>query len=198
MREVGIDLAGVKTKKTGFAILLGMVAKTKVLRTEKQIFDEVVSWKPSIVSIDAPLGKPVRGKMRLCERQLVKMGIRVFPCMFAGMKTLTERGIRLAEKIRGFGFQVIESYPGSAQDILGIPRKGKSVKALQDALWKYGIRGDVLKNRITDHELDAITSAIVGKMYLAGETVSIGNESEGLMIIPRHKADLQDFSVNRS
>ena len=196
MNEVGIDLAGVKTKKTGFAILLDMKAKTKVLRTDKQIVNEVASWnRPSIVSIDAPLGKPVRGKMRVCERQLVKMGIRVFPCMFAGMKKLTERGIVLAEKIRDLGLEVIESYPGSAQDILGIPRKGRSVKALQEALWEYGIRGDVLKNRITDHELDAITSAIVGKMYLAGETVSIGKKEEGLMVIPRHKADLQDFQL---
>lgn len=195
MTECGIDLAGVKTKKTGFAILLGMEAKTKVLRTDKQILKEVTSWEPSIISIDAPLGKPLRGKSRICEKQLRKMGIKVFPCMFAGMKKLTERGIKLAEKLRGIGFKVIESYPGSAQDILGIPRKGRSIKALQKALWEYGVRGDVLKKRITDHELDAITSAIVGKMYLVGETVSIGDEGEGLMVIPRHKADLQDFCV---
>ena len=195
MKEVGIDLAGVKIKKTGFAILLGMEAKTQVLHSDSQILKEVSSWQPSIVSIDAPLGKPLRGKTRVCEKQLRKMGIRVFPCMFAGMRTLTERGIKLAQKIRELGYVVIESYPGSAQDILGIPRKGRSVKALQKALWEYGVRGDVLKNGITDHELDAITSAIVGKMFLVGETVSIGKEEEGLMVIPRHKADLQDFEV---
>lgn len=198
MKEIGIDLAGKRTNKTGFAVLLGMQSRTKVLRSDKKIIKEIVSWEPSIVSIDAPLSKPLRGKSRVCERQLRKIGIKVFPCMFAGMKTLTERGIRLAEKIRRLGYTVIESYPGSAQDILGIPRKGRNKTLLQKALWEYGVTGDVMKRDITDHELDAITSAIVGKMYLVGETISIGNKNEGLMVIPKQTPNLEDFVVNGS
>jgi predicted nuclease with RNAse H fold len=185
MKEIGIDLAGVETKKTGFAVLYGIIAKTKVLLSDDQIIDEIISIHPSIVSIDAPLSIPLHGKMRVCEKQLVHMGIRVFPCMFAGMKKLTQRGISLAQRIERNGFKVIESYPGAAQDILNIPRKRRSIKALQQALWNYGVRGDFLRIDITDHELDAITSAIVGKMYLAGQTVSIGRKEEGLMVIPK-------------
>lgn len=184
MNEVGIDLAGVSTRKTGFAVLFGNEAKTQVLKSDRGIIRAVEAIKPSIVSIDAPLSKPLKGVMRVCEKQLVKMGIRVFPCMFTQMATLTERGIKIAKKLRELGYTVIESYPGAAQDILHIPRKGKSEEALQQGLVKYGVTGDVLKYGITDHELDAITSAIVGRLFLEGKTLSIGKDSEGLMVIP--------------
>lgn len=193
---VGIDLAGVKTRQTGFAVLDGVKAKTKVLRSDRAIIKAVANVNNcKIVSIDAPLSKPLHGKMRLCERQLVKpiLGIKVFPCLFTQMAKLTERGIKLAERLRRMGYVVIESYPGSAQDILGIPRKGKSLKALQEGLVKYGIAGDVTKYGITDHELDAITSAIVGKLYLEGKTISLGNKKEGWMVIPTAKSILDTF-----
>jgi len=185
MKVIGIDLAGVETKQTGYAILLGMATETKVLFSDAEITEEIANCKPSIVSIDAPLSRPLHGKTRCCEKQLMHMGIKVFPCMFAGMKKLTERGIRVAETVKRLGYEVIESYPGSAQDILNIPRKGRSVKALQKGLIRCGITGDVEKSGITNHELDAITSAIVGLMYLLGETISIGNRNEGLMVIPK-------------
>lgn len=185
MNEVGVDLAGVPTKQTGFALLMNMTAKTKVVFTDDEIIGEIAAINPPIVSIDAPLSLPLHGKMRACEKQLVRMGIRVFPCMFAGMKKLTERGIQLAQRLERNGYKVIESYPGSAQDILGIPRKGRNKKLLQNALVNYGITGDVTNPDITDHELDAITSAIVGKLYLVGNTLSIGDKNEGLMVIPK-------------
>jgi len=202
MVEIGIDLAAVKTRYTGFAVLDGMEAKTKVLHSDRAIIKAVrmsnigrFSWNMcSIVSIDAPLSNPIHGRMRVCERQLVKMGIKVFPCLFTQMAKLTERGIKLAQSLRTIGYFVIESYPGAAQDILGIPRKRKSLKALQEGLVKYGITGDVNKHGITDHELDAITSAIVGKLHLEGNTISLGCEKEGLMIIPKQNAVLDAFT----
>ena len=185
MNEVGLDLAGVDSRKTGFAVLNGLVATTKVLFSDVEIVEEVTACKPSIVSIDAPLNKPLKGYMRYCERQLKKMGINVFPCMFTQMTKLTERGMELSATLREKGFRVIESYPGSAQDILGIPRKGKSLEALRQGLVKYGVGGDVFKEKTTDHELDAITSAIVGKLCLEGKTLEIGKKEEGLMVIPK-------------
>jgi len=188
---VGIDLAGVDNRPTGFATLNGVSVKTKVLFHDEEIIGEIFNLmvgtieSNGLISIDAPLNRPSKGKSRICEKALRRLGIRVFPCMFAGMAKLTERGIKLATKLRGYHYEVIESYPGSAQDILGIPRKGKNQKLLQDALIKYGIKGDVTKPNITNHELDAITSAIVGKLYLQGETVALGTYKEGFMIVPR-------------
>jgi len=200
---VGLDLAGVDDRPTGFATLVGPRVETKVLFHDEQILGEIFNYMAGVVegnrliSIDAPLSKPFRGKSRICEKALRRLGIRVFPCMFAGMAKLTERGIRLATKLRSHYFEVIESYPGSAQDILGIPRKGKDKKPLQDALIKYGIKGDVTKPNITDHELDAITSAIVGKLYLQGKTVALGTYKEGFMIVPKFPT-IDEYSVNRS
>lgn len=194
---VGVDLAGVSWRKTGFAVLFpDLSVRTQVLGSNRKIVHAVEVSNPDIVSIDAPLSMPLKGKMRICEKQLVKMGIRVFPCLFTQMAKLTARGIKLAEKLRKLGFLVIESYPGSAQDILGIPRKGKNLEALREGLIRYGITGDVNKVSITDHELDAITSAIVGKLYLEDKTVCIGKEEEGLMVIPKGQPNLEKYTIS--
>lgn len=199
MKYVGIDLAGVPWKQTGYAVLYpNLKTKTKVLSSNRKIVHAVEVSKPDVVSIDAPLSMPLKGKMRICEKQLVKMGIRVFPCLFTQMAKLTARGIKLAKKLRKLGYVVIESYPGSAQDILGIPRKGKSLEALREGLIQYGITGDINKLKITDHELDAITSAIVGKLFLENKTVCIGKEEEGFMVIPKAQPNLEKYVVTVS
>ena len=185
---IGIDLAGMPNNKTGIAILEGCRVKTKVAFYDEEIIGEVYSYfagtEKGLILIDAPLSEPLKGKSRICEKALRRLGIRVFPCMFAGMKKLTKRGVEFARLLRSQGFEVIETYPGSAQDILNIPRKGKNPKLLRDALIQYGIKGDI-KVDITDHELDAITCAIVGKMYLEGKTVALGTYKEGFMIVPK-------------
>jgi len=190
---IGIDLAGVDTRPTGFAILKKDKVKTKILFNDEEIMGEIFGYfegiidknTRNVISIDAPLSQPLKGKSRVSEKALRRLGIRVFPCMFAGMQKLTERGIRIADKLRNRYFEVIESYPGSAQDILKIPRKGKNKVALYEGLEGYGIKGMKDKRVITDHELDAITSAIVGKLYLEGKTVALGTYKEGFMIVPK-------------
>ncbi len=197
---IGIDLAGVPEKETGFAVLRkGLKTETRVLHTDKEIIKETLKHKPRIITIDAPLGMPrgrccfdkncscrSAGAMRKAERALVKMGIRVFPCGFAGMQKLTLRGIKLRKYFEKKKHRVIETYPGSAQDILGMPRKGKGLESLRKALIKYGFRGDV-KTAKTDHELDAITSALVGKYYLEKNYLALGDPEEQQIIVPRDK-----------
>ena len=87
------------------------------------------------------------------------------------------RGISLANRLRAKGISVIESYPGAAQDILGIPRKSKGLQMLAEALAEYGIKGDLA---VSHDELDAITAAIVGQLYLEGKY-----EALGCLIIPK-------------
>ena len=81
--------------------------------------------------------------------------------------------------------KVIESYPGSIQDILGMPRKQAGVEKLRRALVDYGVKGDINKDEITHDELDSITSALVGKMFLEENYLAIGDPEEGLMILPK-------------
>ncbi len=209
MKIIGIDLAGVEKKTTGFAVLeKGMKVKTKALHTDEEIIEATLKEKPKLVTIDAPLGLPKGrccieynckcvkfGFTREAERQLMKMGIRVFPCGFAGMQKLTNRGIMLRKFFEKKGFEVIETYPGSAQDLLGIPRKGDDHRPLQKGLTKYGFKGDVSKKEITHDELDAITSALVGKLYLEGKTLALGCDEESKIItaLPKNQSALRGF-----
>jgi predicted nuclease with RNAse H fold len=199
MKVIGIDLAGVETKGTGFCILNeDLNVKTRVLHTDDEILENVLEAFPDLVSIDAPLALPkgrcclrddcpcrTRGHLRQCDRELIKMGIKFFPVTLGPMRKLTLRGIKLRRTLEENGLKVIESYPGSVQDILGMPRKQKGIEKLRKALIDYGLKGDVEKAEITDHELDAITSALVGKMYLEGNYLALGDPSEILMILPK-------------
>jgi predicted nuclease with RNAse H fold len=101
------------------------------------------------------------------------------------MEMLTRRGIKLAAELRAAGCKVIESYPGAAQDILGIPRKKASLEELKQGLWRAGITGDFLTADITHDEVDAITSALVGVFYLADDYIALGTPTEEYLIVPR-------------
>jgi predicted nuclease with RNAse H fold len=192
---VGIDLAGVETKPTGFCILdKKLRAYTCIVHTDKEIIQEILKVRPKVVAIDAPLALPKGRKslekrsnthFRECDKELLKMGIKFFPITLGPMRTLTKRGIRLRKKLEKRKLKVIEVYPGAIQDMLKIPRKQKGVEKLRKGLIDYGITGDVNKKDITDHELDAITSAIVGKMYVEGNYTAIGDPEEILMILPK-------------
>ncbi len=101
------------------------------------------------------------------------------------MEMLTRRGIKLAAAMRDAGCNVIESYPGAAQDILGIPRKKASLEELKQGLSRAGITGDFLTADITHDEVDAITSALVGLFFLADDYIALGTPTEDYLIVPR-------------
>jgi uncharacterized protein YprB with RNaseH-like and TPR domain/predicted nuclease with RNAse H fold len=195
---VGIDLRASELRPTGWSILEGDFAYTRLLKTDEQIISETVRYDPDIISIDSPLGIPVgrccmedsclcraKGILRECERILWKRGVKVFPCLLPSMQKLTERGIRLAEEFRRRGYVVIESYPGAAQDIMRIPRKRSSLAELAQGLANFGIRGRFVFEPCTHDELDAITSAVVGHFFLAGAYEGLGDKREEQLIVPK-------------
>ncbi len=194
---VGIDLTGSERRATGWALLKGVRTETKSIITDDDIIRETLAAEPDIVSIDSPLSVPegwnraqkqlVSGSpiYRKCELALKRMGISVFWCLLPSMQSLTMRGMRLADQLRSQGLHVIESYPGAAQDILGIPRKGSSLEELKWGLNRAGITGRYLKDRVTHDEVDAITSALVGLFYLADDCIALGTPKEDYLIVPR-------------
>ncbi|GAI59288.1 unnamed protein product [marine sediment metagenome] len=179
-KVIGIDLTGAEKRASGIATLWnnGQV-QTKRLKTDEELVNEVLAAQPDLVSIDSPLSLPEDPTKiyRECELTLRRRGIGVYWCLLPSMEKLTRRGIELAGLLRSYGHQVIESYPGAAQDILGIPRKSKGIHVLAEGLAKYGIKGDLF---VSHDELDAITSAIVGQLYLVGKY-----EALGCLIIPK-------------
>lgn len=193
---VGIDLAGSPMRRTGFCRLGGGCAETAIVFSDEEILAAVRRSSPGVVSIDAPLSLP-RGRLsleipgpphfRACDLELRARHIPFFPVTLGPMRLLTARGIRLRGLLQAEGNTVIESYPGGAQDVLGLPRKGKDPEPLRQALGAYGIVGDVGKPGITHDELDAITCALVGALFLEGRAESIGSVEEGTIVLPARR-----------
>lgn len=185
--SIGIDLAGKKTNPTGICLLKGMHATTSILYKDNEIIDYVKAKAPDIVAIDAPLTKASfddgkNGRLRGCEIELKKRNIHFFPISLPSMKELTKRGALLANQLRNFNFKVIEVYPGGAQDIFGIPRKKYGKKKLLEGLALLGICG--LNSEMSGHELDAVTAAFVGFLYLQNKAEIYGN-FDGKIVMPK-------------
>ncbi len=199
LRIVGIDLTGSEERASGWCLLDGPQAQVAPVFSDDELIEKTIQAHPHLVSIDSPLclpagrvsvedGDPERmefGITRECERELRRRGINVYPCLIPSMQKLTARGIRLARALRERDMRVIESYPGAAQDIMRIPRKGAGPEWLKAGLREFGIRGDYETQNVTHDELDAITSALVGTFHLAGMSEALGTADEEPLIIPR-------------
>lgn len=192
-RVVGIDLTA-GDKLSGIAHLDGFEVETCSLMSDDEILSYIRELGPKIVSIDSPLGLPgggveidqSAGIVRAAERDLASIGISAYPALIDSMKNLTLRGIRLRKAIEAFPHppKVIESYPGAAQDILCIPRKQKSLALLREGLRRLGLKGRGLDTRSHD-EMDAITSAIVGRYFEADQFEPMGIPAEAQLIVPK-------------
>jgi len=189
MSVIGLDLAGVETRPSGLCILTGMNAETFLVSMDKEILDKIKENNPKVVAIDAPLSLPTGRKsieqrtnvhLRECDKELLRRGIKFFPITLGPMRQLTSRGISLRKTLENKHFTVIEVYPGGAQDILGIPRKQEGLVKLRVGLERMGIKG--LNSRMSDHELDAVTCAFVGKLWLEGKAITYGTPEQGIVM----------------
>ncbi|OGA01032.1 MAG: hypothetical protein A3I00_06485 [Betaproteobacteria bacterium RIFCSPLOWO2_02_FULL_64_12] len=203
LRIVGIDLTGSEKRASGWCQLIGREAETRLLHSDDDLIRATLDVRPDVISIDSPLSLP-RGRtrvtdddpgrdsfgiMRTCERVLRRRGLNVYPCLIPSMQRLTERGIRLATTLREQGLPTVESYPGAAQDILGIPRKRASVALLREGLSDFGIRGEWLSREVTHDELDSLTAALVGVFFWAGRFEGLGDRDEGQLVVPDLRTD---------
>jgi len=189
MHVIGIDLAGSEKRQTGFCILDGMQASTSVFYTDEEIIDKIEEVRPDIIAIDAPLSLPEGRKsiedrtnvhLRECDKELLKRRIKFFPITLGPMRKLTQRGIKLKNILERKGFRVIEVYPGGAQDMLKIPRKQMGLDKLKEGLEMLKITG--LTKKMNDHELDAVTCAFVGKLFLEGKSETLGDQKNGIVM----------------
>jgi predicted nuclease with RNAse H fold len=173
-----------------------MKAETTLVYTDEEILKTTEKNKPKIVAIDAPLSLPLGREsiaqrtnvhLRECDKELLRRGIKFFPITLGPMRKLTNRGINLRRMLENKHFRVIEVYPGGAQDILGIPRKQQGLERLRAGLKKAGLRG--LNNQMSDHELDAVTCALVGKLWLEGKSVTYGTSERGIIMPKGEKSN---------
>jgi len=157
MKIIGIDLATEKGK-TGFCIR-NKKTRIYILKTDKEIIEKINKTKPDIIAIDSPLSLPKKG-LRKAEKELLKLGIKVFPPLMPSMKKLAQRAIKIKRQLKNY--KVIEVYPHAVRKILKIKTK-------------------------KSHRNDAKLCALVGKLYVEKKTKAIGNRKEGQIIIPKCK-----------
>lgn len=189
MLIVGLDLAGVESRPTGFCVLRELEAETFLAYEDVEIVERISSVKPKVVAIDAPLSLP-KGRtsieertsthLRECDKELLKMGSRFFPITLGPMRKLTTRGMKLKKILEDKHFRVIEVYPGGAQDVLGIPRKQKGINRVMSGLKELKVEG--LTQKMSDHELDAVTCAYVGKLFLEGNARVYGTPEQAIIM----------------
>ena len=197
LNYVGVDLAGSISRPTGACIMTGQLqVRCAVLHSDDEILGLVEESRAKVVAIDAPLALPIgrhclgehcRGRehFRACDLALRRMGIRFFPISLGPMRALTQRGMNLRRKLESRRVEVIETYPGASQDLLGIRRKQYGLRDLQRSLEDLGCSGDITVRELTGDELDAVSCALVAKEYSEGRYLAIGNPSEIMMILPR-------------
>jgi predicted nuclease with RNAse H fold len=192
---LGLDLAASPRRPTGFCHLRGRYVGVGHLFSDEDIFAMVETATPHLIAIDAPLALP-SGRcclrdtcacagtthFRVSDHELRRLGIRFFPMTLGPMRQLTQRGMQLKAALEAKEIAVIETYPGAAQDIWGIPRQ-RDVAGLRRGLSRFGLQG-LKRSERSPHVLDAVTCALVGKLYLDGSAWSIGSPDEALMILP--------------
>jgi predicted nuclease with RNAse H fold len=191
---LGIDLGGVEHRPTGVCILRRSRAETFLLYKDAEILELIKKVKPGLVAIDAPLTLPPGRRsmeertdrhLRPSDEELRRRRIPFFPITLGPMRGLTVRGMGLKRKIRRLGFRAEEIYPGGAQDIWRLPRAKRNLRGLRRGLEKLGIKG--LGREASDHELDAATGALVGKLFLEGKAEVYGDFKTGAILMPPSK-----------
>ena len=191
-KVVGIDLAGSPKRNTGICTLKKeIITPCTIVHTDQEIISYIEKENPALIAVDAPLNLPPGRRsmedkngehFRPCDRELLRRGIRFFPITLGPMRLLTERGIRLKRTLTRRGHSVIEVYPGAAQDIWHTGRKQDGLSKLRKGLEKLGIKG--LNKKMNGDELDAITAALVGELFLRGKAEVLGNLKRGAIVIP--------------
>ena len=176
-----MDLAGSPRNKTGCCVLdVGevKVVSLSLLLSDDDIVSFVESANPFIVAVDAPL--VYTGVRRRCDELL--QGYGAIPVTLRGMEALAKRGVILAGRLRGGGFNCVEVHSTSSAKILGVYDKVDFT--LQKNLVELGLKGDIESRILVRDELDAILAALTGYLHGLGGTEVVGDDC-GRIAVPR-------------
>lgn len=179
MKVIGIDLAGKEENPSGISILKNHIINTSHIHSDEEIVRKCEKVNPNLIGLDAPLSFPEEDGFREIDSKLVKRGYGVLPPTLGGMRSLTERGIKLAEKFRILGLEVIEVHPRTSGLILF------DTESREEWLLKLSESGWKVKSEMDEHEIDSIMAALTGYLCLEGSVEKISAEGEGEIIIPR-------------
>ena len=198
---VGIDLAGLPHRDTGVAILRdGRLELLTTAHTDAEIMALAAqAGRNGTVAVNAPLSLPSGRccleddcpcrhdpgtRSRTIERELLRQRI---PILATGLiKTLGQRGLRLAATLRQAGWAPLEVYPYATLRLLDLPTAGKRSqlgrRRIHNALQTLVPGLD--HPEATEHQLDAVVCALTAQLWRQGRTRTVGDPAEGLMVIP--------------
>ena len=189
----GIDLAASPKRSTGVCLLSGKkVLDSREIHSDEEIVSYTTAVTVNLAAVDAPLSlppgrndidEPGEEHFRRCDHMLSERGIKFFPVTLGPMRDLTRRGMRLKTIFEQQGVRTVEVYPGASQDVWGIARKKQGLDKLRSGLTELGIEG--LKDNMSEHELDAISGAYTGYLFLFGQAEILGDFDSGAIIIPK-------------
>ena len=210
-RVIGIDLTSSESKPTACAVLdsngafLSVVKKT----SDADIVNFARECAPVVVAIDSPLGFP-KGmdcleeshacrsvhpfKGRLCERDLVNMGISLYITTKRSIiKSMIYRAIALADKLRALGVEVIEVYPHASKVFLfGNPIPKKTTREGKDFMTRK-LNALIPRLSATDQDLDhddhdALVAAHTAYLHTRGNARAFGIQEEAQIYTPANPA----------
>ncbi|RIB35573.1 MAG: hypothetical protein BXU00_00495 [Candidatus Nanoclepta minutus] len=117
-RILGIDLAAKDRNPTGICYY-NEGLHFSIVHRDEEIFRVIENLLPEIVVIDAPLSLE-KVPFRDSERELLKRGFRPMPLTIKSIRELSERAIRIKEKIeKEYKIKVLETFPRAVERILG-------------------------------------------------------------------------------
>ena len=178
---IGIDLAGLSTNPTGWALLKEKTVKTSLLYTDKEILENTVKNHPALIAIDAPLSLPKKDMLfRKVDREMIRKGYRGLPPNLPAMKTLALRAIKLNKLIAEKNYKTIEVHPTSTRKALQMPPK--DWKTIQEILITLGLKGEIETRPLATHEIDAITAALTALLYLKNQTEQISDGEDSIIV----------------
>ena len=181
---LGVDLAAVERRPTGICIMTDrLTCMTWTVHTDQAILETAAYYRPRAVALDAPLGKPLRGGFRRCDRELRGVGVNVLPPGLGPMKKLTERGVNLSRKLRNLGLTSLETFPRGVRFFLGTPSGLRDRRELVEQLKQLGLAGIPVTASL--HEVDAATCALMAYLWWIGLAQSYGGGREGVIVMPR-------------
>ena len=188
----------------GIAKGLDLVALkgSRVLHTEAGAslagVEAAVRWlRPAVVAIDSPPGWSAAGRSRPIERQLMRLGINVFPTPALEFRRDLHRwmevGFSVFESVRRLGYPLyagegpvaghaLEVFPHASAVAL---REGLPARRTPKSSWRRAVleaAGLDTRGLPTIDQLDAALAALTGVRALAGEFTVVGGEGSVLVL----------------
>ncbi len=196
---MGVDVS----LSRGLDVVALSATRAVVLARARVGLDELCSMlreaRPVVVAIDGPPAWSTTGKSRAIERQLLRLGISIYPTPSepAGRrfydwmkesiriyKAAASAGYPTYRGVDREGLRAIEVFPhASAVALLGhLPAPlERKVDFRRKALTSAGVVGDALR---TPDQVDAALAAVTGLRFLERSTCDVGAAGEAVLVVP--------------